>query len=160
MRFFQVPLALLMCELVLFAIFFHSAKMINMGKKFIQWSLKHSVVLLVEFVILTLANQYVIDLWIELWLRPAVSLFSYAVLLNIFQKNSHFRSKVAKHARSLLFSMYFLFFLSTGVEGPVISMFDHNMISFETVTLISLANLLVLFVFSLFINFLDLKYTV
>lgn len=159
-NFFQVPLVLFIHELILFAIFFHSMKIVNIGRRLIQWSLKHPMAVIVEFVILTMMNNFLMNCVNKHWDQPTLSFLHYALLLYIFQKNPHLRSNVAKHAGCLLLGIVCLIFLFDNQKARFMPAFIYGSTNFDTLISVSIFYLSTLFLFSLFLNLIELKYDV
>ena len=154
-----LAVSLLLYELLLFSVFFYGSAIINIMKKLTRWSLQHLTVIIFGFVVLTFMSDGFITFIRSRERYSEISLFHFGVMLYVLQTNEHLRSKMQKHTCGIGFCMLCAAFFSSAFFNRFVWRIPFSD-GLRPFILTSAHYLLVVFLFSLFKNFLALEYTV
>ena len=160
MFYIGFALSLPLYELFLLSIFFYGTTIVNVIKKLVQWSSKYLAVILFEFVILSMIGDRFLRSIDMRWNYSQITLLHFGFMIYFLQVNQYLKSQAEEHTLSIGSCMLCAVFLLSVNAHHNFSWSNSVLDSFKDLLYISACYLLVLFLFSLFSNFLQRKYTV
>ena len=160
MFYIGFALSLPLYELFLLSIFFYGTTIVNVIKKLVQWSSKYLAVVLFEFVMLSMIGDCFLRFIEMRGNYSQITLLHFGFMIYFLQANQHLKSKAEEHTLSIGSCMLCAVFLLSLNAHHNFSWSNSVLDSFKDFLYISACYLLVLFLFSLFSNFLQRKYTV